>query len=110
VIVGLAEHHGLHDRAARRVVALDQEHPLGQRVHLVGPREEVHPGHLRHVVIDDQQRHRHAGVGQGAQRGQPGGRRRLADDAEVLAEPPAQIVTERLHHPDVVVDHEQDGP
>jgi hypothetical protein len=57
VIVGLAERHGLHDRAARRVVALHQEHPFGQRVHLMCAREEADSGHPGHVVVDDEQRH-----------------------------------------------------
>ena len=109
VVVGLAQRHGLDDRAARRVVALHQQHPLGQRVHVVGAGQEVDPGHLGHVVVDDEQRHRLVLAGQLAQRRQSGGGRRLADDAEVLAEPPAEIVAERVHDPGVVIDHEQDG-
>jgi len=37
------------------------------------------------------------------------GGRRLGDDAEVFAEPPAEIVSQRVHHPGVVIDHEQHG-
>jgi hypothetical protein len=109
VIVGLAESHGLDDRAAHRVVALHQEHPFGQWVHLVCAREEIHSGHLAHVVVDDKQRHGVVPVGQATQRRQSNGTRRLTDDAEVSAEPPAEIVSERVHHPGVVIDHEQDG-
>jgi hypothetical protein len=58
-------------------------------------------------VIDDEQRHRHVLASQFAQDGEPGSGRQLADDAEVLTEPPAQIVAERVHDPRVIVDHEQ---
>jgi hypothetical protein len=60
-------------------------------------------------VADDEQRHGFVLVGQFAQRRQSRGGRRLGDDAEVFAEPPAEIVPERVHHPSVVIDHEQDG-
>ena len=110
MVVGLAERHGLHDGALRRVVALDQEHPFGQRVHAMCARQEVDPGHPAEVVIDDEQRHRLARVRQPAQRGEPRGGRRFTDDVEVLAEPPAEIILERVQHPGVVVDHEKNGP
>ncbi len=74
----------------------------------MGAREEVDPGHLAHVVIDDEQRYPIAGASDFAQRGQPGGGRRLADDAEVFAESPAEIVPERAGDPGVVIEHEQD--
>ena len=109
VVVGLAERHGLDDGAARRVVPLHQQHPLGQRVHLVGPGEEINAGHPGHVVVDDEQRHRFVPIGQPAQRRQPCGGPRLTDDTEVPAELAAQIIPERAHHPGVVVDHEQYG-
>jgi hypothetical protein len=79
VVVGLAERHGAHDRAACRVVPLHQQHPLGQRVHLTGPGEEVDAGHLAHAMVDDEQRHRFVPVGQPPQRRQPCGRPRLTD-------------------------------
>ena len=79
VIVGLAERHGLDDRAARRVVALHQEHPLGQRVQLMCAREEADPGHLVHVVVDDEQRHGFVLGGQFAEHRQSRGGRRLAE-------------------------------
>jgi hypothetical protein len=60
-------------------------------------------------VVDDEQRHLPAGVGQPPQHRQPGGGRRLTDDAEVLAEPPREIVPERPGGPGVVIDHEQNG-
>ncbi len=109
VVIGLAQRHGLDDRAARRVVALDQEHPLGQRVQVMRTGQEVDSGHLAHLVIGDEQCHRLAPAGHLAQPRQPGGGRRLTDDPEVLAEPPAEIVAERVHHPGLVIDHEQDG-
>ena len=90
VVVGLAERHGLDDRAAHRVVALDQEHPLGERVHLPGARQEVDSRHLGHVVVDDEQGHGLVPVGQPAQGGEPGGDRRLGEDGEVLTEAPAR--------------------
>ena len=46
-------------------------------------------------------------VSQFAQDREPGGRRRLPDHAEVLTEPPAEIVAERVHDARVIVDHEQ---
>jgi hypothetical protein len=73
VVVGLAERHGLDDRAPRRIVALHQEHPSGLRVHFACPREEVDPGHPAQVVIDDEQRHGLVQLGQPAQHRQPGG-------------------------------------
>ena len=76
---------------------------------LVRAGEEVDAGHLAHVVVDDEQRHGLVLVGQLAQHRQTRGGRRLTDDAEVLAEPPAEIVPERVHDPGVVIDHEQDG-
>jgi hypothetical protein len=109
VVVGLAERHGLDDRAARRVVALHQQHPLGQRVYLVCARQEVDPGHPAQAVIGDEQRHALVQLGQPAQRGQPRGRRRLTDDAEVLTEPPGEIVPERAHERRVVIDREENG-
>ncbi len=75
----------------------------------VGAGEEVDPGHPAQVVIDDEQRHGLVQFGQPAQHRQPGGGRRLTDDAEVLAEPPGEIVPERAGGPGVVIDHEQDG-
>jgi hypothetical protein len=86
VIVGLAERHGPDDRAAR---------------------EEADAGHLVQVVVDDEQRHRFPLAGELAQHRQPGGGRRRADDAEVFAEPPTEIVSQRAYHPGVVIDHEQ---
>ena len=108
VIVGLAERHGLDDRAARRIVAFHEKHPFGQRMHFMCAHEEVDPGHLAHVVVDDEQRHGLVLAGQRAQRRQSRGGRRLTDDAEVFAEPPTEIVSERVHDPGVVIDHEQD--
>jgi len=46
-------------------------------------------------------------VGQLAQHRQSCDGRRLTDDAKVFAESPAEILLQRVHHPDVVVDHEQ---
>jgi hypothetical protein len=43
-------------------------------------------------------------TGQFPQHRQSGDGRRLTDDAEVLAEPPGEIVPERLHHRGVVID------
>ena len=60
-------------------------------------------------MVHDEQRHRFVLAGQPAQRRQPHGGRRLTDDAEIFAEPPAEIVPERVHDLGVVVDHEQDG-
>jgi hypothetical protein len=71
--------------------------------------EEVDPWHLGHVVVDDEQGHGYALVGESAQRRQSRGGRRLADDAEVPAEPPGEIVLERGYHADVVIDREQNG-
>ncbi len=45
---------------------------------------------------------------QAARRGTGRAYRRLTDDTEVFAEPPAQIISQRVHDPGVVVDHEQD--
>ena len=107
VIIGFAERHGLDDRAARRVVALHQEHPSGERVQFVRARQEADSGHLAQVVVDDEQRHGFVLVGQLAQHRQSCGRRRLTDDAKVFAESPAEILSQRVHHPGVVIDHEQ---
>ena len=71
--------------------------------------EDVDAGHLGHVVVDDEQRHRLVLVGQLPQHRQSGGGRRLTDDPKVCAEPPAEIVSEGVHHPGIVIDHEQDG-
>jgi hypothetical protein len=56
-VSGLAERHGADDGAVRRVVTLHQQHPLGQRMHRVGPGEEVNPGHPAEAVVDDEQGH-----------------------------------------------------
>jgi hypothetical protein len=109
VVVGLAERHGLDDRAACRVVALHQEYPFRRRVQLVGAGQELQPGHLGHVVVDDQQRHGLVVRGQPPQRRQPCGGRRFAQYAEVLGESPAEVAVERAHDPGVVVEDEQDG-
>ena len=74
VVVSLAQRHGPDDRAARRVVALHQEHPLGQRVQGMRGPEEIDPGHLAHVVVGDEQRHRLVPGSQLAQRRQARGR------------------------------------
>jgi hypothetical protein len=109
VVVGLAERHGLDDRALRRVVTLHEQHPLGSRVHAVGPGEKVDAGHLAHLVVDDEQGDRHLLAGQFAQHLQSRGGRRGTDHAEVLAEPPAEIMPECPHDPGVIIDHEQHG-
>ena len=107
VIVGFAQRHSLDNRAASRVVALYQEHPLGERMHSMRTRQEVDAGHLGHVVVDNQQRNLLMLVGQLAERREPSQGRRLTDDAKVLTEPSAEIVLEGLHHPRVVIDNEQ---
>src|SRR5450755_3336688 len=69
--------------------------------------EHFNPGHLAHLVVDAEQRHGLVLVSQPAQSRQAGGGRRFADDMEVSAEPPAEIIAKRAHHPSVVIDHEQ---
>lgn len=39
-----------------------------------------------------------------------GGGRRLTDHPEILTEPLAQIISQCLHHPQIIIDDEQDGP
>ena len=75
----------------------------------MGTREEVDSRHLAHVVVDDEQRHGFVLAGQFAQGRESCGGRRLGDDTKVVAEPPAEIVPQRLDDPGVVIDHEQDG-
>ncbi len=108
VIVGLAQRHGLHDRALRGVVTVDQQDAHGQRVHLVGQPEERDPAHPAQFLAHEEQRHRHAAVGQLAQGREPGGGRRLADDAELPAEPAGQVIAQRVHRAGIAVDREQD--
>jgi len=72
-------------------------------------RKEVDSGHLAHVVVDDEECHGFVLVGQFAQRRQSSGDRRVTDDAKVFAEPPAEIVSERVHDSGVVINHEQNG-
>jgi hypothetical protein len=74
----------------------------------MGARQELDPWHRGQVVIDDEQRHRLAGVGQLAQFRQPGAGGRVADDAEVLAEPPAEVRPERGGDPGIAIDDEDD--
>jgi hypothetical protein len=103
VVVGLAQRHGLDDGAAHRIVALDQQHPLGQRMHGVRPGQELDSGHLVHVMIHDQQRDGPVRLGQAAQRGEPRCGRCLADDVKVLAEPAGEIGHEGVHDAGVVI-------
>ena len=107
VIVGLAQRDGRDHRAARRVVTIHQQHPLGQRVPGVGPAQEVGSGHVAHVVAHDQQGDGVVLVGEPAKHGQARRRRVLADHAEICAEPAGEILPERVHDPRVVIDHEQ---
>ena len=46
-------------------------------------------------------------VSQPVQSRQADSGRRFADDMEVSAEPPAEIIAKRAHHSSVVIDHEQ---
>ena len=55
VIVDLAERDRGHDRIRGRVVALDEQNPLRQRMKRMSAREEVDAGHLRHRLVGDQQ-------------------------------------------------------
>ena len=64
VIVGLPECHCLDDRAVNRVVALYEQDPLGERMHSMRARQEVHACHLAHVVVDNQERNLLLPVGQ----------------------------------------------
>ncbi len=109
VIVRLAEGHGFDDRAAGRVVTLDQQHALGQRVQPVRAGQELDSRQLGHLVVDDEQRDGRALVSQGTQGRESGCRRGLGDEAEVAAEPPAQVIAERARDPGVVIDHEDHG-
>ena len=52
VIVGAPKRDRLHGRAARRVVAIDQQDPLGPRMQLVRAREQIGVS-----VVDQEQRH-----------------------------------------------------
>jgi hypothetical protein len=47
-------------------------------------------------------------AGQLAQCRQPGVGGRLADDAEVLAEPPVEVLPQRSGDPGIAIDHEDD--
>ena len=59
------------DRAARGIVALYQQNPLGERVPGMRPCQETHTRHVGHVVVDDQKRNRFVLVGQLAEAGEP---------------------------------------
>ena len=59
-------------------------------------RKEVDSRHLAHVVVDDEECHGFVLVGQFAQRRQSSGGRRFSDHAKVFAEPPTEIVLERV--------------
>jgi len=74
----------------------------------MGARQELDPGHRAQVVIDDEQRHQVAGAGQLAQCRQPGVGGRLADDPEVLTEPPVEVLPQRGGDPGIAIDHEDD--
>ena len=78
VVVDLAERHRGHDRVRRRVVALDEQDPLRQRVQRVRAGEEVDARHLRHPLVGDQQGDGLAVVGERLElaRGRPRARRR----------------------------------
>jgi hypothetical protein len=84
-----------------------QQHPFGLRVQLMRVGQELDPGHLTHLMIDDEQRHRRVLARQFTQDREPGRRRRLADHPEIRTEPPAEVVAERVHDPRIIVDHEQ---
>jgi hypothetical protein len=57
-VVDLVEGSGLQDRLfGRAITPADQQPPLGGGVQAVGARQELHPGHGRHPLVGQQQRH-----------------------------------------------------
>ena len=75
---------------------------------LVGAGQELQPGKLSHLVVNDQQRDALTVLGQPAQLRERRGRGRLAQHPEVQAESSAEVLAEREHDAGVVVEDEKD--
>ncbi len=110
VVVDLAEHHRGHDRVRRRVVALDEQDPLGGRMQPVGARQELDAGRPGQLLVGDHERHplvlRRQRLELGDARLRAGG----GDDAGVVAETAAQVGLERPQDGSVGRCDEDDRP
>src|SRR5262249_47808197 len=96
---------GLHRRARRRVVPIDEQHAFRPGMHLVGARKEVEA-----CVVDEQQRDRFATGRQLLQGDESGVRRAGSLDREVVAESSRQVADEVLLRGLILVEDENHGP
>jgi hypothetical protein len=108
VVIDLTERHRRNDRVSRRVVALDEQDPLGHRVQGVSAREELHPGHLRHLLVRDQQRNRLDPVRERRELCKPRRGAVDTDDPRVVPEASIEIRAKRLQHRRIGGDEEDD--
>ena len=109
--VGPAERHRLDDRfSGAAVEAVEQDRPLGGRMQLMRPDEELHPGHPRQPHVGDHHRDLPAALTQQFQNRQAPLGGALRDDLVVGSESPIQRPRQRGNGVALVIDHEEHRP
>ena len=97
----------LNRRIGVRVGGQQDALGVGEKLHRLS--EEFHPGHLRHPLIDQKQRHRIAPPLEPLQRLQGGRAGVSAQHSVVLGIPAAQVTLDRAQYFRVVVNRQQYG-
>ena len=109
VVVDLSQRHGPHRRVGRGVVTpLQPQDPFGRRVQPMSGHQELHPGHLGHLLAGEHQGDLLGRLREPMEDGQSPGPGTARRGPGVDAEAAAKVAAERLQHRPVLVHHQQD--